>query len=30
VPKLGPDGRVNLMLNTGTAHVVVDVVGWFS
>jgi hypothetical protein len=28
--KVGPDGKVNLYNQTGTAHVLFDVVGWFS
>jgi hypothetical protein len=29
VSRLGADGRVRMLLNAGTAHVVFDVVGWF-
>lgn len=29
VVPIGPDGRINLVLGAGTAHVVVDVQGWF-
>jgi hypothetical protein len=28
--KVGPDGKVNLYNQTGTAHVLFDVVGWYS
>jgi hypothetical protein len=30
VVKLGPDGAVNLYNQNGTAHVIFDVVGWYS
>lgn len=29
IVKLGPDGKVNLYNQTGTAHVIFDVVGWY-
>src|SRR4029079_10218683 len=29
VVRLGADGRVNVLLNAGTAHVIFDVVRWF-
>ena len=30
VARVGPDGKVSVYNNTGTLHVVIDVVGWFA